>query len=153
MSYSWHLNEGPSAPRNMESGKEENATAPAFKDGKSNSFDYIASAKETTTLTLMTEHSGELKGTSTRRYLQQEKSAVYVATSLQKTRIDNTVGEELLEDEKQSVSAEQTSIAPKQRRRGVVQVATEQRHRKNAIAENKQSVHDRTFLRVLHKKF
>lgn len=138
----------------MESGREDNAATSAFKDDKSHSFDYIPSAKEAKALTLMPEHSGEFRGTSVRRYLQQEKSVVYVATPPQKTKIGNAVGEELLEDnQKHSVSGEQTSFAAKQRRRGVVQVSTEQRHRKNAIAENKQSAHERTFLRVLHKKF
>lgn len=140
----------------MESGKDPNAK-PTCKDiAESNSFDYIQpSAKKTTAINNPTHGpTGEVEQTSTRRHLQQDKSTVYLATSTQKTSSDNgAMGKELLD--RNSVSPEQgLSTSPRQRRCGVTHdVTSEQRQRKHGITENTQSVNDRTFLRVLHKKF
>ena len=95
------------------------------------------------------------------RHLQEDKSNSYSVTSSQQTGFDGdssakeiTTGQ--YNESKGEISQENLAWPSKQRRHGVVQgdsASLDERQRKIGIAEDKESVSDRTFLRVLHKKF
>ena len=128
-------------------------------DVEKDAFDCIA-LREETAQTCESSTTQCNKHSIISRHLQEDKSSLYSVTSPQHTGFsddastkENTVGH----DETQSeISEKNLAFHPKQRRHGVVEsddASTDQRQRKIGIAENKDSVSDRTFLRVLHKKF
>ena len=92
------------------------------------------------------------------RHLQEDRPNLYTVISpLQAGFIDDASAKESDRFESQcEISDENPALLiSKQRRHGVIEsdASSDQRQRKRGIAEDKESVSDRTFLRVLHKKF
>lgn len=138
--------------------KDTNPTS-ASAVAKTESFDGIPLAEKTTAINCRTRrHSGDVKESAFRRHLPGDKSTVYLVSSPQETCfVGDMVKEDLPENNtnQNCLTRQCPPSPPKRRRYGVTEVTTEseQRQRKIGIAENKQSTSDRTFLRVLHKKF
>lgn len=121
---------------------------------KNHSFDCIPIGEEAKAFCRTYSPVEEIRDSSTRQHLQVDKSTVYLVSSPQETCYVHVEGTNSPEKSNPSLSSYQAPLTPpKQRRYGVSEVATEQRQRKAGICESKQSVSDRTFLRVLHKKF
>ncbi|CAB4041943.1 Hypothetical predicted protein [Paramuricea clavata] len=124
-----------------------------------NTFDCIALREETTQPRENRSSTRSEHATMISRHLQEDKSSLYSVSLPQQTGIsdDASIREitEQCENYEGGISQENLALLPKQRRHGVVKSdeSSDQRQRKIGIAENKESVSDRTFLRVLHKKF
>ena len=123
-----------------------------------NTFDCIA-LREETTQTRENRTSTRSEHAMISRHLQEDKSSLYSVSSPQQTGFsDDASTKEITkqcENYEGGISQENLALLPKQRRHGVVKSdeSSDQRQRKVGIAESKESVSDRTFLRVLHKKF
>jgi hypothetical protein len=121
-------------------------------------FDCIALRGETQPRECSTTHS---QHSMISRHLQEDKSNSYSVISAQKTGCcDDASSKEITtghyDESKGEIPQENLAWPSKQRRLGVVQsdnASSDERQRKIGIAEDKESVSDRTFLRVLHKKF
>lgn len=117
-------------------------------------FDCIKGTRETSENRRSSKRS---KQVIISRCLRENKTNLYEAESPQQTENNSPAKDtaQQYNESKDGITVENIPSVSKQRRYGVAgsEESWYQRQRKTGIAENKDSVSERTFLRVLHKKF
>lgn len=123
-------------------------------------FDCIAPHKEVVSQNC--EHhssSTQSKHSMISRHLQEDRPNLYTVISPLQVRFSDDASAkestDRFENQCEIPDENPALLISKQRRHGVIEsdASSDQRQRKRGIAEDKESVSDRTFLRVLHKKF
>ena len=122
-------------------------------------FDCIAPREKTVTETCENGSlSTQSKHAMISRHLQEDRPNLYTVITPLQARLSDDVSAKETTDRSENpceISDEHLTLLSKQRRHGVFEgdASSDQRQRKRGIVEDKESVSDRTFLRVLHKKF